>query len=246
VSIRRLRTFSWFLPGMMVLFGMGHWLSVAHAKQRNDRIVYVFDSPETGGPLAPQVIFERELAFEARLEASAQKEALADSKTPYAERHVKAALDRHIATTLLASLPVESSQVLKTDPCETGNKTGSKRGDLARRVALARSVLVLRVGGEDKLQKAAEAEGIGPSELSRMLRREALAARYLDMMITPMLEPSVFELHEYWRTRSVLMPGVKFRQARCWIRKMVISQKLGEALKAFWQSSQMRIHGGPR
>src|SRR5271156_1342879 len=63
-----------------------------------DRVVVRWHAPETGGPAKPQFIFERELAFEARLESLSDPD---PEPGPYHDRHVRAALDRHIAETLL-------------------------------------------------------------------------------------------------------------------------------------------------
>ncbi|HEY3595246.1 MAG TPA: hypothetical protein VGL13_15275, partial [Polyangiaceae bacterium] len=65
-----------------------------------------FDAPESGGQAHPQFIFERELAFEARLEALADQ-GRADRSRPYIERHVRAALERHVAEELLAHLAMD-------------------------------------------------------------------------------------------------------------------------------------------
>src|SRR5690348_6967919 len=66
-----------------------------------DRVVVRWHAPETGGPSRPQFIFERELAFEARLESLADPD---PELGAYHDRHVRSALDRHIGETLLASL----------------------------------------------------------------------------------------------------------------------------------------------
>src|SRR5689334_3205717 len=68
-----------------------------------DRVVVRWTAPETGGVGKPQFIFQRELAFEARLESLADPEPEPGS---FHDRHVRAALDLHIGETLLASLPV--------------------------------------------------------------------------------------------------------------------------------------------
>ncbi len=65
-----------------------------------DRAVVRFEAPETGGALRPQFVYERELAFEARLEALADADR-AQGGAPYLDRHVRAALERHVAEELL-------------------------------------------------------------------------------------------------------------------------------------------------
>lgn len=204
-----------------------------------DRVLYVFYSPETGGAFSPQPIFERELAFEARLEALAAGEPLLDEAGFYAARHLRAALDRHIATELLSRLPAERDASLAPHPCD-GSAT-AQTDDLARRLVLARAVLQARVGGAGNLRAAAEAEGVSEAEVARLVRREALAARYLDVMVTPMLEPSDAELREQNRAGSSPFRELPFDEARCEVRRWVIGQRLGAALQAFLQSSSARV-----
>src|SRR6185503_18512557 len=106
-----------------------------------DRVVVRWYAPETGGASKPQFIFERELAFEARLEAMADSD---QEPGPYRDRHVRAALDRHIAETLLSSLPVVPTP---------------KPRDVAQRAEAARAILEQRVRGRERLIAAAAGEG---------------------------------------------------------------------------------------
>src|SRR5277367_3800882 len=92
-----------------------------------------------------------ELAFEARLEALADPD---PEGGPYHDRHVRAALDQHIAETLLAALPILDA----IDPKV-----------LAARAEAARRILEDRVHGRPKLIEAAAAEGIGSDELDALL-----------------------------------------------------------------------------
>jgi hypothetical protein len=195
-----------------------------------DRVVVVFEAPETGGALAPQVIFERELAFEA----------LVDEDGAYAERHVRGALDRHVATELLAHLPVEKDARVVLDPCDT-KVADPDATDLEHRTLLARQVLANRVHGLDDLYAAAEAEQLSEAELARLLRREAMAARYLDLMVTPMLAPSDAELRDILRSTPTPYRGQHFEEVRCELRRFVIGQRLGAALTSFLQSSKSRV-----
>ena len=59
---------------ILVLIGVLAWAAAAAGAAGNattlvDRAVVRFDAPETGGIAHPRFVFERELAFEARLEA---------------------------------------------------------------------------------------------------------------------------------------------------------------------------------
>lgn len=210
-----------------------------------DRVIYVFESPETGGAAKPRVIFERELAFEAHLEALATGEPLLDASGFYAARHLRAALDRHIATDLLAHLPVDRAErgerTLAPHACDAAARRPTSGDDTENRIQLAWAVLALRVKGTDNLRAAVKADGLNDVELRRMLRREALAARYLDLMIAPMLAPTDAELRELLRGSGTPFRGKPFEQVRCDLRRWVIGQRLAAALGAFLQSSRPRI-----
>lgn len=207
-----------------------------------DRVLYVFEAPETGGAGSPRTIYERELAFEARIEALAVGEPLLDASGAYASRHLRAALDRHIATDLLSHLPVESERErrLEVHACDAAVRPPDAE-DLENRVRLARAVLSQRVKGSANLRAALEAEGLNEYELQRFLRREAAAARYLDLMITPMLAPNDAELRELLRSSGNPFHGKPFDKVRCDLRRWVIGQRLGAALGAFLPSSRTRV-----
>jgi hypothetical protein len=207
-----------------------------------DRVVYVFEAPETGGASAPRSVFERELALEARIEAMALGEPLADERGPYAERFVRAALDRHVATELLASLPVERSKTLSRHPCD-GAGGDADEADLQRRMKLARALLGARMRGAERLDAAADAEKVGEEEIARIVRREALASRYLDMMVAPMLAPSDGELRDILHATPTPFRGRTFDEVRCDLRRWVLTQRIGAALSAFLQSSRTRVRG---
>jgi hypothetical protein len=218
-----------------------------------DRVAVIFDAPETGGPEAPRAILERELSFEARLEALAVGEPVGDERGPYGSRHVRAALDRHIATELLAALPDEA-RAEPPDPCEARRPSdpGTTAAVSARTdegdVALARSLLLARLrppkdtNAEAALEAAMSAEHITEDDLVRLLRREARAARYLDRVVAPMLAPTDGELRALLRTPDYPLSDKPFAEVRCVLRSALLSQRLGKALGAFLQTSRLRLH----
>ncbi|MBW2527891.1 MAG: hypothetical protein JRI23_27165 [Deltaproteobacteria bacterium] len=134
-----------------------------------DRVVVRWTSPATGGPRKPQFVLARELAFEARVEAMAEGLGPQDR---FGDKHVRAALERHITETMLASLPV--------DPAPSPKQ-------VADSAEAARLILEQRVDGRTRLHEAARAEGIVAEELNALLRRRARASLYLDRMVAPML-----------------------------------------------------------
>ncbi len=188
-----------------------------------DRVAVRWHAPETGGVLKPQFVFERELAFEARLEALADRDAESGA---YQDRHVRAALDRHIAETLLAALPILPAPA----PAEIG-----------KRAEAARSVLEQRVRGRPRLLAAAAAEGIGSDELDALLRRQARASLYVDRMVAPMLEPSDLELRDLWKSGATPFDGDDFDQALPVLRRWYVGQRLGQALEQYYQSARPRV-----
>jgi len=190
-----------------------------------DRAAVRFDAPETGGIARPQFIFERELAFEARLEALGDPDF--NQGDAYLDRHVRAALERHVAEELLAQLAMDPEP---------------RPEDVARRAQAALGVLEQRVGGRERLAKAASAEGVDASEIDRLVRREARASLYLDRMIAPMLEPSEAELREVHRSTANPFRGQKFDDVTAALRKWYVGERLEAALAAFYQNARGRVH----
>jgi hypothetical protein len=220
----------------------GHAAHAAPARPL-DRVAVVFEAPETGGGASPHVVFERELAFAARLEAIAAGEPLEDETGPYAQRHVRAALDRYVATTILGSLPVERNTRLPPHPCD-GTGVRPDVADLTRRTALVRATLAARARGEQALQRAAAAEGLDHDDLAHFVRREALAARYLDVMVAPMLTPSDDEVRAFLRNLNAARPSDDAPAATpdpCAVRHGLVAQRLGGALVDFWQAVRQRV-----
>ncbi len=188
-----------------------------------DRVVVRWHAPETGGPTRPQFVFERELAFEARLESLADPD---PEPGPYHDRHVRAALDRHIAESLLAALPIVPAPEPRT---------------VAARAEAARAILEQRVHGRARLIEAAAAEGLGSDELDALLRRQARASLYLDRMIAPMLEPSELELRDLWRTGSTPFKDLPFDEIRAALSRWYVGQRLAQAIEAYFQNARSRV-----
>lgn len=188
-----------------------------------DRTVVRFTSPETGGNASPRFIFERVLAFEARLEALADAGHRPSELKPYTETHVRAAMERHIAETLLASLSI--------DPKPSANT-------LEAQMKLAQAMLMHQLGA-DRLKAAAASEGIDTQELRRLFRRRALASLYLHHMVTPMLAPRDAPLRElHQKTPFSNQPFEKVKEQ---LRRLYVARALGEAVAAFYQNARSRL-----
>lgn len=188
-----------------------------------DRVVVRWFAPETGGAPKPQFIFQRELGFEARLEALADPD---PEPGPYRDRHVRAALDRHIAETLLASLAITPEPLPK---------------DIAGRAEAARAILEQRVHGRDRLIDAASKEGISSDELDALLRRQARASLYLDRMVAPLLQPSLAELRDLLRSGTTPFKDQPFDQVSQALGRWYVGQRLAQAVEAYYLNARARV-----
>jgi hypothetical protein len=192
-----------------------------------DRAVVRFVSPETGGVRSPRFVYERMLAFEARMEALADPDrGAADAARPYRERHIRAALERHVAESLLSSLRIEP------EPTEK---------ELARQTESARRILFERIGGVKPLEDSAKAEGIDSREITSMLRRQARASLYLDRMVAPMLHPSAAELRNIHAMVQTPFRNQPFDRIEPALRRWYVARRLSIALQAFFQGARSRV-----
>jgi hypothetical protein len=191
-----------------------------------DRAVVRFEAPETGGPRHPRFVFERELSFEARLEALSDPDRTAVAEAPYNDRHVTAALDRHIAETILGALRIEPEPT----PAE-----------LERQSELARHMLSDRAGSPAALDAAREAEGLSERELGRLLMQKARASLYLDRMVTPMLEPSEAELRSLHKSTNTPFRDAPFDTIRPALLRWYVSRRLNAAVASFFENARSRI-----
>lgn len=191
-----------------------------------DRVAARFTSPETGGIARPQFVFERELAFEARLEALGDASYRVTPDAPYLGRHVRAALERHMAEVLLGNLEISPEPT----PSEQ-----------AVRVESARAALVQQVGGPGALEAALRGEGLSRSELETLYARRARASLYLDRMVATMLTPSDAELRIVHRTTRTPFSAAPYEEIAPLLRHWYIAQRLNVAVRAFYEGARSRI-----
>jgi len=191
-----------------------------------DRVVVRLIAPETGGVRSPRFISQRVLAFEARLEALADPDRIPGDQRPYRDRHVRAALERHITETLLASSHIDPEP---------------RDAELTRQTRAARLMLIERIGGVQALQAAARAEGIENREILSILRRRARASIYLDRMVTPMLKPSEAELRNIHRTVRTPFQDKPFDQIESALSRWYVSRRLYAALASYYQNARSRV-----
>jgi len=191
-----------------------------------DRAVVRFVAPETGGPRRPRFVFERELAFEARIEALSDPDRAALGDAPYRDRDVNAALQRHIAETILGALRIEP------EPTEA---------ELLHQSELAHRLLSDRAGGEDALDDARRREGISEREFGRILAQKARASLYLDRMVTPMLTPSEAELRSIHKSTTTPFSNAPFETVRPALLRWYVSRRLNAALANFYENARSRV-----
>ena len=209
-----------------------------------DRVVVRWYAPETGGAPRPQFVFQRELAFEARLESLADPDA---DPAPYRDRHVRAALDRHIAETLLASLSISPEPT----PKEIAGRAEAARAILEQRVAGpappaggdagTRGIDDARARGRMRLIEAARKEGQSSDELDALLRRQARASLYLDRMVAPMLQPNPAELRDLLRSGATPFKDQPFEVVGPALTRWFVGQRLSQAVEAYYVNARARV-----
>jgi hypothetical protein len=212
-----------------VFWGLGlacalSYQSLARAEPLTvDRVVVRFSAPELGGVRSPRFVSARLLAFEARVEALADPDR---TDAAYRERHVSAALERHIAETLLAGLRIDPEPSVSV---------------VRAQAEAARRALEERVGGAMALEAAARAEGVSPRELLALCQRQARASLYLDRMVSPMLAPSDAELRTLYRTERTPFRDAPFETILPALRRWYVSNRLQTALSGFYQNARSRL-----
>ncbi len=189
-----------------------------------DRVAVRFYAPETGGTSRPRFITERTLSFEARLLAMSEQGK--GAQTAPEERHLREAVERHVAEELLSSLGIEG---------------GKETRDLSRLADDARAELEERIGGAAPLRDAALAERIDPEEVQALFLRRARAAYYLDHNVTPILHPDDEQLHEVFRTAAHPFRGRRFEDARNELARWLVAERLKAAETTFLQTARTRV-----
>ncbi len=215
---------------LLALAGLPLGESVAQSEASTgafvERAAVRFTAPETGGIKSPRFIFERELAFEARLEALSDGGFRSTPEAPYLERHVRAALERHMAEVLLGSLEINPEP---------------SAADVAARVKAANLSLAQQVGGQSALAQAAVAEGMLELEMGRLLTRRARASLYLDRMVLSMLTPSDTELRIVHRTTRTPFSLEPYEDVAPLLQRWYVAQRLNAAVRAFYEGARSRI-----
>ncbi len=197
-----------------------------------DRVVVRFFAPEIGGTAHPRFIGERTLAFEARLAAMAERpDGIGEG---YDERHVREALEHHVAEAILASLARK---------LVAGSAPGKRpsEAELARIRQDLGNAFVERLGGRARVDAAAAAEQLDSEDVDGMLHRQALTAWYIDRAITPILQPTEERLREVFRTTAHPFRGQPFEQARPGLQRWFVIERVRASESAFLQAARARL-----
>jgi len=191
-----------------------------------------FYSPETGGTAYPRFIFERVLAFEARLADMAETpDGIGES---YGERDLRDAIEHHVAEEILASLADRFVAEAPPDRRPTP-------GDLATVERDVSAAFVERLGGRKRIDDAARAEQIDDAEVDAILRRASLAAWYIDRAVTPILHPSEEQLRNVFRASAHPYRGQRFEQVRGPLERWFVVERVRVAESAFLQAARSRV-----
>jgi hypothetical protein len=197
-----------------------------------ERAVVRFYAPETGGTAHPRFIEERTLAFESRLESLADGAAQGDDAYP--ERLVRSALEHNVTEELLAGL---AHKFIDGSP-------SSKRPDAAELASISDDLAEAwyeRLGGRARVEAAAAAEGLDPTEIDTILARQALAAWYLDRAVTPVLKPTEEQLRDVFRSTAHPYGGRPFEEVRAALSRWFVLQRVRLAESTFYQAARAHV-----
>ncbi len=197
-----------------------------------ERTTVRFWAPETGGVGHPRFIDERMLAFEARLAAMAERqEGIGEG---YQERHVRDALDHDVGEQMLAALGQKLLAELPAGKRPSEAELGQLESDLG-------TSTFDRLGGRARVDAAAAAERLDSSDVDAIVRRQGLAAWYIDRVVTPVLQPTEEQLRDVFRTGAHPFRGQPFEQARGPLLRWVVVDRVHAAESAFLQGARSRL-----
>lgn len=123
-------------------------------------------------------------------------------------------------------------------------RSGMRDADLAEDRARLRAWMVARLGGDDGLRALLDATGNAPSEFDALVRRRALAARYLVARQPRLIEPSDTDLRDAFeagRFRALYAADATLATARDAIREELIRASLPQALRQYLRALGSRV-----
>ncbi len=191
-----------------------------------DAVAVRFSTPDTGGGAAPKFITERLLSFEARLYALEE-----DPQGTLQQRHIRAAVDAHIAEEILGAL---ASSV--------ANERAADAATITKTADLLRAAIVERAGGRAAIERAERLDGIDPRETTAIFERKARAAIYIDRAITPILVSTEDQLRETYRTTSHPYRNRHFEDCRDELARWVVIERFRSAEQSYLQTARSRVN----
>lgn len=197
-----------------------------------DRVVATIYAPEMGGAAHPHFVLERLLAFEARVVALFDRGDVGEGAPE--ERDVREAFDHLVAGEILSVLATKVQG-------DAWGEEGTDAEQLEETVQAVAQATVERVGGRAKLEEAAAMEHVDSSEVDALLRREGLAAFYVDRSVTPIVRPVDEQLREAFRTSAHPFRGRPFDEVRDVLARWLLVGRLRAAETAFMQAARSRI-----
>ncbi len=206
-------------------------LEAPPASMRVDWVVATIYAPEMGGAAHPHFVLERLLALEARVVVLLDCGEI--GARVIEERDAREGFDHVIAGEILSVLATKVQ----------GDSWGEEGADerLEETVSHVTEATVERAGGRQRLDEAARIENVDSSEVDAMLRREALAAFYLDRAVIPILRPADEQLREAYRMSAHPFRGRPFDEVRDALSRWLLVGRLRAAETAFLQAARSRI-----
>ncbi len=186
-----------------------------------DAVAVRFHAPDMGGPAHPHFITARQLSFEARLYALEE-----DPSGVVQLRHVRSAIESHIAEEMLESLPLEHAP---------------DAAAIAKTVETFRASIEQRVGGHAAIERAEKLEGIEPLELEAIFQRQARAALYIDRALSPILVTTEDQLSETYRTTSHPFRGRHLDDVRDELGRWIVVERFRSAEQSYLQAARARV-----
>lgn len=190
-----------------------------------ERVAVRFVAPETGGVAHPRFISERELAFATRIEGEIEHVERGPGGE-YPEGLVRAAVERHVARTMLAGLLTQAGEAV---------------AELPERVREARAELEQRLGGPERLATLAAEEGLSDGEIDGYLRHAVEAIHSVDRSVTPLLRPTEAQLRESFRTAIHPFRGARFEDVRARFARWLAHERLRALEIEYFQRARSRV-----
>jgi len=186
-----------------------------------DAVAVRFFAPDTGGAAHPRFITQRQISFEAKLLALEE-----DPAGVLQTRHVRAAVESHVADEMLAALPIERAPTAVV---------------VASTVEVMRGAVEQRAGGHAIALHALEADGMDAAEFTAFLQRQAHAALYLDRALGPILSTTEDQLRETYRTTSHPFRARRFEDCRDDLARWLLIERFRAAEQAYLQTARSRV-----